>query len=60
MKTFLAELLMVIAFRVADSASLRGDNIRWSLWQYFVRFRDAPRASWQGELHHIPVDALWR
>lgn len=41
MRTFVAELLLAIAGHVAGD-SLRCRNLRWSVYQYFSRFRDAP------------------
>jgi hypothetical protein len=60
MMRLLAEFLMIAAFRVASSDSLRCDNLRWTVWQYFTRFRDAPRTQWQDKLHRIPLHVLWK
>lgn len=39
--TTIAEFLLVCAFNLAGF-NQRGDNVRWSVYQYFRRFRDAP------------------
>lgn len=42
MRNKLAELLLIWACYIADRDSLRGENLCWSVFQYFARFRDAP------------------
>lgn len=42
MATFIAETLMRIAFHLADPFTVRGQNLRWWVQQYFRRFRLAP------------------
>lgn len=54
MKLWIAEKLLTIAFRLANDDSRRGNNLRWSVWQYFTRFRDAPDEFSKLPLHRIP------
>lgn len=42
MRTILGELFLLLAYQIAGSESPRSRNLRWSVFHYFDRFRDAP------------------
>ena len=42
MKTWIAEQLLMAAFHIANPFSVRGENLRQSIYDYFYRFRFAP------------------
>lgn len=53
MATLIAETLLRIAYYLADPFTPRGNNLRWTVQQYFRRFRFMPAQS-AVELHPQP------